>query len=346
MKASESRNTTTSSNQSTPFFSQNSEESFFSDKGTIEAPFFIPSSNRQDNPSNSYSYFQTASNSHSSKPFFNRSEEGSFFSQTKELEKALFSSYPVQTKLAVGEANDKYKKQTNLIAENSIHSNLVQRKCENCEEDKTTKPNLEQDDSTEIDEIRNKYCFGVSERKPQDRFQLNEKQARVVDSIKAYASNDFVYSLLAIDGWSPSVRSLIYEIFQTKNLKYSDIKNKIIAIRDKLNAAIIEGATCKDEGCWMGPNVIDAFVDSKSNKIVLCNPFFYSEPMEMRHILIHEAAHLTGIDSQRANMGKQEFYCKQEDTVSCDMKCKNIPGNPVDNVDVWTVLIECLKTYH
>ncbi|MFZ2900442.1 MAG: DUF4157 domain-containing protein [Saprospiraceae bacterium] len=105
----------------------------------------------------------TNSNSHSSKPFFNKGGEGTFFSQATEKVTPFFSPYPIQTKLAIGQPNDRYEKEADIMAEKVVqklekpnYSKPIQRKCENCgQEDKLQKM---EEDSEEI-EVKGKPIF-------------------------------------------------------------------------------------------------------------------------------------------------------------------------------------------
>lgn len=98
-----------------------------------------------------------SSNSHSTKPFFNKSVEGSFFSQSKETEEPFFSPYHIQTKLTIGQPNDKYEQEADIMAEKVVQklenpSQSIQRKCEDCE--KEEKLQMMEKDTTEIEVMR------------------------------------------------------------------------------------------------------------------------------------------------------------------------------------------------
>lgn len=106
----------------------------------------------------------TFSNSHSSKPFFNKSGEGSFFSPTNENEKPSFSPSSVQSKLTIGQPNDKYEQEADMMTEKVVkktespNSNApIQRKYEDSEqEDKLQK---KEEDNTEEMQVMRKPVF-------------------------------------------------------------------------------------------------------------------------------------------------------------------------------------------
>lgn len=105
----------------------------------------------------------TTSNSHSSKPFFNKNGEGDFFSQVKETEAPFFSPYPIQTKLTIGQPNDKYEQEADMTAEKVVrklenpNSFLpIQRKYEECEQEEKLK---KKEEATEEIEVMRKPIF-------------------------------------------------------------------------------------------------------------------------------------------------------------------------------------------
>ncbi|MCO6467881.1 MAG: DUF4157 domain-containing protein [Bacteroidales bacterium] len=107
-----------------------------------------------------------SSNSHSTKPFFTKSGEGSFFSKSKESEKSFFSPCPIQTKLTVGQSNDKYEQEADMTAEKVVRklespnpSSPIQRKCEKCEQEEKLQMKEEDTEDTEEMEVMRKPIF-------------------------------------------------------------------------------------------------------------------------------------------------------------------------------------------
>lgn len=62
----------------------------------------------------------SSSHSHSSKPFFTKSGEGSFFSNSKETEQPFFNPSIVQTKLTIGQPDDKYEQEADQEADQVV----------------------------------------------------------------------------------------------------------------------------------------------------------------------------------------------------------------------------------
>jgi hypothetical protein len=185
--------------------------------------------------------------------------------------------------------------------------------------------------------IRDELCIGIPEEGP-ERTDFNDSQRRWLRIIRSSASWVLSRALTALNARDRYVENLSQSIFNRTDISYSFFMNKVQQIRDSLQSANFELGTCYDESCHT-PGVA-AHAIPETNTIVICRAFFRLNPTQMRRTLIHEAAHNVGIDAQRVNDFRPEFYCR-EDTSLCSEVCDNL-NDPFNNVDAWAHFIECV----
>ena len=140
----------------------------------------------------------SSSNSHSSKPFFNKSGEGSFFSNSKETEQPFFSPSILQTKLTIGQPDDKYEQEADQVADQvvqrleqskTVESNQessyiskkplsissIQRKCDACDQEEKLQ---KMDDESYKMEVRRKPIFESNGDPPDYQIQNKSKDPK------------------------------------------------------------------------------------------------------------------------------------------------------------------------
>lgn len=188
------------------------------------------------------------------------------------------------------------------------------------------------------EEQREELCIGITPGEGPERFTFNDRQRHILRIINSSAGRVISMALTALNVRDRYVQTLANSIFGRSDLRYTFFEEKIRQIREKLENATFEGGTCYDESCYSAGVVAHAIPES--NTIVLCRAFFRLNTTQMRRTLIHEAAHNAGIDEERVNEFKPEFYCR-EDTSSCHEVCNNLT-DPLKNVDAWAHFIECV----
>ena len=130
------------------------------------------------------------SNLHSSKPFFNKNGGETFLSDSKETETSFFSPDFIQSKLAIGQPQDKYEKEADQMSENVMQtlfepeSPALQKKQTATQrtniiptlQQKTTEENLEEHDK-EVDneEILQKKSIFESGNPSEDGTGIQKK---------------------------------------------------------------------------------------------------------------------------------------------------------------------------
>lgn len=95
------------------------------------------------------------SHAHSLKPFFNKTGEGTFFSNAKEKEQPFFSPSFIQPKLTIGQPNDKYEQEADVMADKVMSMDsttgnrptnpipAIQTKCTACEAEEGLRTKLD-----------------------------------------------------------------------------------------------------------------------------------------------------------------------------------------------------------
>ncbi len=142
------------------------------------------------------------SSSHSSKPFINKSGEGAFFSNAKETEQPFFSQSIVQTKLTIGQPNDKYEQEADQVADqvvqrleqsktvdsnqesssiskNPLSISSIQRKCDACDQEE--KLQKKEDELGEM-EVMRKPIFESNGDPPDGQIQTKSNRLNFTTS--------------------------------------------------------------------------------------------------------------------------------------------------------------------
>jgi lysine-specific metallo-endopeptidase family protein len=135
--------------------------------------------------------------------------------------------------------------------------------------------------------------------------------------------------------WQSYGRGLARRIFELPQLPTQHITDTLdhLATRLEDRGLPMVCAPCRDRDCFGG---LGAYVaPSRQPPIHIC-PLFFSESYQ-RHTastLIHEVAHLEGVDTQRT---PPETYCKEGDP--CTAPCHGI-----DVADAWGHFVSCYGT--
>ena len=168
----------------------------------------------------------------------------------------------------------------------------------------------------------------------------------MLELVKQHASRMLGGALLAVDAGDENILRLIQTMMGREDVRFSEVRAKIILVRDALDKMKFQGVTCADKTC-NDHNTLAFVCPGETELVHICDNFFESydknKSWKMRNAsameitLEHEAGHLAGIQSPL--ISGDEFYCSARD--SCYDYCA-VP-DPMNNVDALAYLFQCIS---
>ncbi|HTN06762.1 DUF4157 domain-containing protein [Agriterribacter sp.] len=175
-------------------------------------------------------------------PFFSREAEGSFFGDTGAREPSFFKAEPgysvngnevLQTKLTIGQPNDKYEKEADVMADQVVQrlavpepftkkdagiqtkplaaniTPLVQKKCASCEQEEKLQKKEEEKDENELlkNKLQKKPIFESNAEPPDDEGNIQRKCAECLKEEKLQKKSDAANSPLVFSSIESSLSS-------------------------------------------------------------------------------------------------------------------------------------------
>lgn len=244
----------------------------------------------------------TLTKSHSSASFFNKSNEESFFSSSQKGEKPFFNPSALQTKLSVGEPEDQYEKEADLMAEKVVQGNTnqhapveIQRNPENPEPE---------------EELQRK-------EEEREELQVMEKSNRVQknDSSESDGNSDF---------FKPTQRNIEKQLQHSKG-NGQPLSKEIRAQMEPGLGASFENVTIHtDENAVQMNNDLNAQAFTSGRDIYFNRGKFNPEKKEGKKLIAHELTHVV---QQTGKGNADNLNTLQTSSVQKKTKSKN-SGSP------------------
>jgi hypothetical protein len=200
------------------------------------------------------------------------------------------------------------------------------------------------DTVTDLERAKKDTCVGQPVDAAKASCEFSAKQSQFVRIIRDHALRRCWRAIAAINMPGNDAQVIrAAKDYLGLSIKFSDqtkraLVKKVKGATDKLEQAPIACGTCQDKWCNGGAAI--AHVDEAKTHIIVCPQIFNDEinkVYDMPRTLIHEAAHLAGLDQD--STVPVEMYCFEGRTK--EEKCPVI--DPIHNVDAWSYFIEELS---